>query len=347
MFTSTSGGAGLWEGLGDIKNEHGFILSDKTTQRILAQRGLPWHSVAADNYLKQRYREALTEFPFYVIKVAEWRWKQIATRAAIGIYPEVIVGLQRLFRTYLKEAAIWVWLAAMIISWRRPVTLLILGLPLIYALLSIGLVHYEARYVRYAHLSYLFAPVVLLTALPRLIPERGAYWLRWAIGFGAIIALLYGAIPYIFCLRTMAQVAELPIKAANGKLKKLSDLHRMDFQRPVANQIVREADGSLLVRTDHSTFSYQLTSRISLKQARFLYIPFQARLLHGAFAVGLLGPDYKWLTQRGYTTAGNVDDFVGVAVQNKKYVTLVLTNYCTKPCQTEFELKNLSVYVEK
>jgi 4-amino-4-deoxy-L-arabinose transferase-like glycosyltransferase len=348
IFLTTGGGNTLWEGLGDIKNEYGFVLNDSVAIKMAAKQNLAWHSVAADSYFKALYRKAVIAYPLYVLKVAAWRWKQIATRtAAVGIYPEVIVGLQQLFTAYVKDAAIWVWLAAMIVSWRRPVALLIVGLPLIYALISIGLVHYESRYVRYAHLSYLFAPAALLIILPRLVPERGAHWIRWTISAVAMIALLYGAIPCISHLRATAQIAELPVKAANGKLEELSSLRLMDFQHPVANHVVKEVDGSLLVQTDRSTFSYQLISQISLERAKFLYIPFQARLFHGAFAVGLLGPDNKWITQRGYATAGNVDSFIGAAVQNIKYVTLVITNYCVKPCSTEFELKNLQVYVKK
>jgi len=45
---------------------------------------------------------------------------------------------------------------------RSPVSVLLVGLPVTYALVSIGMTHWEARYGRYVHLSYLFALVLMV-----------------------------------------------------------------------------------------------------------------------------------------------------------------------------------------
>lgn len=347
VFTSTSGGNGLWEGLGDIPNPYGFALSDDKAAQILAARGIKYHSVEGNKYFKQKYLEAVAEHPLYVIKVALWRWKQIATLVDFGFWAEVCTGAQLALKNYFANAGVWVWLIAIIVSWRRPMALLMLLLPMLYAFMSIGLIHYEPRYARYAHLSYLFASIILLSVLFDYLPDKKSPWLKRSLLIGVACVALYGVTQYSPILYGAAQVYGLQAKAAKGQLKKLSDLSKISFTSVVKNKVTKEGDGSLLIRTDHSAFSYQLLTPVSVGAAKFLYIPYQIRLIKGGFTIGLLSADGHWLTQRSHVTSGLKEGFVGIKIDGQKSVTLVIANNCPNGCQSEFELKRLDVDIEK
>lgn len=347
IFTSTSGGAGLWEGLADIPNNRGFVLSDKATADMLASHGLIWHSVAADQYLKSKYWKVLIEYPAYVLKAAIWRWQQIAFKTDIAVWSNMYYGAQQAIRNYFEVAGIWVWIVAMLLAWRQPVVILVAGLPLLYAFFSVGLVHYEPRYVRYAHLSYLFAPFILLSIFQRALPQTLKHRLLGMLEFGAIAAYFYCTVLYAHTFHITAQIAALPAKAADGQLTQLFRLSDMRFQQVVKNKMTRGADGTVTLQTDESTFAYQLVSEIPLGKVRFLYVPFQARLIHGGFGIGLLGPNQRWLAQKAYATAGQVDGYIGLKLTGQQGVTLVITNNCKTPCTSALKLEHLGVYVEK
>jgi len=69
-------------------------------------------------------------------------------------------------------------LPALVLMRRNPAAQMVLALPLVYALMSIGLVHYEPRYVRYTHLSFLFALLAMLAVVWRWGQPR---WPRVAV----------------------------------------------------------------------------------------------------------------------------------------------------------------------
>jgi len=77
----------------------------------------------------------------------------------------------------MRVSGIWLLLAFILIGfkrfgWRHFDQLYIVGLPLVYALFSIGLTHYEGRYVRYVPLTYLFSFVILLQWLADYLKQR-------------------------------------------------------------------------------------------------------------------------------------------------------------------------------
>ena len=82
---------------------------------------------------------------------------------------------------------------------------LLLLIPPLYALGSIGLVHYEPRYVRYVQLSYVLAAVVLAQALWRRV-ERSTPLAPAAAGVVLALVALY-AVRELHALRVAAVAA--------------------------------------------------------------------------------------------------------------------------------------------
>ncbi len=156
VFGSTSSGLGLWEGLGEVPNAYGYVLDDSAANHLLMTRGYTWGSVEADRYFRQEYLNAWRNHPEFVLHV-------IAARI-----PRILFDseqLQPLFfargRQFLDAFGAGLVLVALWVRRRDPTAWLVLLLPPAYAVLSIGLVHFEPRYVRYVQLSYVLAVIVI------------------------------------------------------------------------------------------------------------------------------------------------------------------------------------------
>jgi hypothetical protein len=198
VFGSTSSGLGLWEGLGESPNNYGYELDDSAANHRLMSKGLTWASVEADRYFRQEYLHAWRDHPQFVARV-------IAARI-----PRILFGsehLQPLFFARARQAmdalGIILVLAAVWIRRRDPSAWLVLLLPPLYAIASIGLVHYEPRYVRYVQLSYLLGAVVLADeAWRRLTLHRKTF----AFAAAGVVIVLAGAYTFreLYALHTAA-----------------------------------------------------------------------------------------------------------------------------------------------
>ena len=184
VFTSTGGSVGLWEGLGALENPYGYVLNDDYTSRMLSDKGMSWHSVEADRYLRRDYLRAWREHPDFVLRVAAYRWRHI-----LWTSEEFQTGAFLRLQNYLELGGPWLCVAALILLARRPPVWLAVLIPVAYALLSIGLVHYEPRYVRYVHLSYALAAVFVIARAAALLKSRD--WMPALVV--AVLALVYTA----------------------------------------------------------------------------------------------------------------------------------------------------------
>jgi hypothetical protein len=206
----TGGGYALWEGLGEFPNDHGYVLSDGYVRDMLAEKGIDTLSVEADAYLKRDYLRAWREDPGFVLSAMARRWQQIAFEA-YPWNPAAFRGLQKRFDRFGLLA-----LAAAVALYRRNrPALLVTMLPLAYACLSIGVTHYEPRYVFYVPLSYLFASVLLLAAAWQGL----ARWSRRAAVALAVIAGVTAggyAVRELAYLQAHAQWALITAQAREG-----------------------------------------------------------------------------------------------------------------------------------
>lgn len=174
IFATTAGGNTLWEGLGSLPNDYGYELSDERAAAILRQKGFAWHSVDADRYFKSEYLRAWKDHPEYVISVIVNRIRFVLMDSEVWL-PESrpLYLLKRAFDyggAFLVLGVLW-------LVRRSHNAVLVVALPAFYAVASLGMTHWEARYGRYVHLSYLFSLVLLASyvvdRLPRL-PRLGA-----------------------------------------------------------------------------------------------------------------------------------------------------------------------------
>ena len=179
IFGSTSSGLGLWEGLGEVPNSYGYVLDDSAANHALMARHITWGSAEADGYFRQEYLRAWRQHPQFVARV-------IAARI-----PRILFSSERLqplffarARQFVDACGAGIVLVALWLRRRVPEAWLLLLLPPLYAVASIGLVHYEPRYVRYVHLSYLLAAIVVVSDGWRwlaLINRRVALGVLWSV----------------------------------------------------------------------------------------------------------------------------------------------------------------------
>jgi hypothetical protein len=158
---TTNSGAGLWEGLGELPNDYGYVLDDQVAaRRVFAARGYLWASIEANQYFTREYFQAWVDHPWFVVRVIAARMPRILFESE---------RLQPLFFGRARQALDAFGLALVLAAtwlrrWHAPSVFLLCILPL-YALGSIGMVHYEARYVRYVEVSYIIGVLIVTSAL--------------------------------------------------------------------------------------------------------------------------------------------------------------------------------------
>jgi hypothetical protein len=160
VFSSASSGSTLWEGLGEIENNFGYAMDDSAANHLLMAHGLTWASVEGNAFLTREYWHAWRDHPAFVARVIATRMGRILFRSD---------RLQPLFFGRLREFIDAAGLAALVAAaWfrrRDSAALFVLLVLPIYAVGSIGFLHYEARYVRYVPVAYVLALMVVLAEL--------------------------------------------------------------------------------------------------------------------------------------------------------------------------------------
>ena len=197
MFTSSGGGSGLWQGLGTLPNEYGYIVSDSAAAARVRSAGFEFLSIEGDAYLKREYLRAVREHPGHVARVILDRWYGILTTSE---------RLQPLFfgrlRQWIDVTGALACVAALMIARRNPARMLLIGAPPLYALMSVGIVYFEPRYIRYTHLGYLFAFLTLGTLVADRVRQQSP---RIAVA----IATLAAAVIAIYAVRELRTLALL------------------------------------------------------------------------------------------------------------------------------------------
>jgi hypothetical protein len=189
VFTSSSTGVALYEGLGDLPNPYGYVADDSVANHVLLDHGIRTGAGTPEGnrLLVSEYLRAAEQHPMHIVRAAAHRWRAILFSSD---------HLQPLYFGRLREwidlAGLWLSIAAVIVVRRDGRKLLVIGAPVFSALLGIGLTHYEPRYVRYVQLAYLFAGLILFDRAWGLLKDRLSARVRvLMVAAGVSVAAIY------------------------------------------------------------------------------------------------------------------------------------------------------------
>lgn len=354
VFTSTSSGAGLWEGLGDMANPYGYILSDKHAQDYLKEKGLVFGTYEGNQYLKSEYFSRIEQHPVYFLKVILHRWNQILF---YSIEPAQVFSLKDKRWLYLP----FLLLLIATISFRKnKKILLVMWLPMIYALFSIGLVHYEARYVRYASLSYLFSLVVLMNAFYLLFYKRKYIGIRL---IGLIPGLLLLVVAFL-SFASLTSVTYMNVSSYQGvqKIKSmlanndklldnpyvsLNKIQFIPFSRKEGS--LERQPKSIKIITSKNGGGFQYYFPLNLHSNYNYVITFQVKLVSGVASFGVYNEKkHVWNNLLVMRNPGEMykETFIipSVVINNTDKLSIIIANSTGKQERSILEIYNLSIY---
>lgn len=328
IFSTTGGGNALWEGLGALPNPYGFVLDDRKAGEVLQSKGMKWLSVEADRYFRSEYFRAWREHPEFVLSVIKWRWTNLLTDSEKWL-PEA-ESTYRLKR-FLDLGGVLLVLAAAIAFRRSPVRLLIAVVPVVYALGSIGMTHWEARYVRYVHLSYLFALLMLLelavVQARRLSRRAGLAALAlpcaataWAAG-DVVASARYEA-------DGVRSIALAGAAEKKGTLAPGVDLCRLDFQPAVEAARISRRGCDLDLDTSPEPYFYQAVATVPVPEGSAVILRYAGRIEAGGLAVGLLtGDGARFIAQASHPATGEFEGRLAGYAGRRDAVRVVVSNF--------------------
>ena len=361
MFSGPNGGYTLWAGLGDIGNSYGYFADDTSAEALVHSLGMKWNSVPSGRYFMHQYLRAWRDHPGYVLEVVGYRFRQI-------VFPPVLFG-PHTSNTYQADGVGWAqWflfhfglyalLLYSILNRRRLHECFLIALPLLYALGSVGLVHWEERYVTYAYITYVLATVLLTQQLARLRVLRRALKRdtstskRRLLNPGVYASAAVIIIVIALCTLGLAPTSQaamrikyLDTQIAEGKATqlRLQDLH---FTQDVNNSVAHEPNGSLRIITNRSTQDYQVTAKIPLWGASAAKINITLTVAKGGATIGLLTPDgSKWLAQTTNLGEGTYQNTLFI-LRTYTALPLVIANLQPGEAgQSIFTLDRLDIYL--
>lgn len=192
IFTSLGAGNTLWEGLGEIDNPWGAVCDDSVTKAWLAEKGIAWHSMEADNYTKALFLDAIQSHPKAYMKVLAYRVPNVLfPRQFWGIVYDSGTDVQSIlaekgkkdglmyilrhhpgallerFGNLCLQALDWLWLVLSIPAIftvgrkRWPVIVL----PCVYFISTSFIIHVEPRYILPAMITYFILGSVTLNSV--------------------------------------------------------------------------------------------------------------------------------------------------------------------------------------
>lgn len=327
LFTSTSGGTGLWQGLGEIPNDYGYVISDAKASEVAQKHGVNYLSIEGNNLFKGLYLEAIKKHPDHFLKVTLFRWNNIIhniTNYKPYIFDKVI--------QFNAKYGIWIFVAALVLNFNRWPIIFAVSLPLVYALASIGMVHYEARYVTYAHVTYLLSSLVIIHSLfqftltglfirhpfndnrdvnisqaqgddvsgeyvkPNGKGRRFTIWTWIAIGG---VAILFSS---ILANREISKLVELADRISKGSVVRdeLLSLHKKNalnnvlslknaqFERLADNYVNLESTGLLRLVTDETITQQQFVARVDIAGYDGVLVDIDVTITSGGANGGLM-----------------------------------------------------------
>lgn len=349
VFSSTSGGSALYQGLGKIPNPYGYVTNDLATQAMLRERGMDWLSIDADRYLKAQYLRAWREHPQHVLKVIQVRWAQMLTESE-SWFREVRSATT--LKALLDAGGAAMALACLVLFRRRPTAILITAVPVLYALGSLGLTHWEPRYARYMTLACLFSLLLLLQALASAIASRshGRWWglagqLSPTLVLLAALAMAV-EVTYALGQRISATHRQSAMVSAEkgGAVLPAFDLCQVRFVKQPPESASAALACQTMIETAAAASAYHLTYSLQVPPGTALRLSAAGTLESGGFVFGILSGDgSRWIGISRQSTVGAFSDSVTGDSGGLDNVIVVLANNNPSGDRSRFLLTRLEI----
>jgi hypothetical protein len=338
-LTSQAGPYALWSGLGELTNSYGYFVDDRLAGEFIQSRCPSclthggFFSPDVQKIWMAKYLEAWKEHPAYVLRVLAHRLWEIPFK-----FPEYGALTQTPFGGYFEKLGLIVLACAVpvLLLCRRYATAFLISMPLLYAEMSIGLVHYEPRYTRYAALSYILAPAVLVLLSPK----------QWRPAIATVLAALvthaaYAEIPgLVEAKRTVKLQKAIAAAVRAGHAEKIADLSTIKWTK-VANDSEFLSGSRLSMTTDDSTTGYQLFAAPKLPSGR-IAIRYRAKVDDGEIGVGILSPDNsRWLAMKYVSGPQFGEGEIDAILKNGG--TLYIVNARNTKGRSRFTIEDLQV----
>lgn len=156
------GSYALVSGLGQFENPYGYYVSDKRAAQETENLGITWYSKEFDHYMRTKYKKALVEHPEHIFKSVVWRWMQMASTQHVIEGYNALKDFKLVYFLFKPWAIATVLFALSVLYYTHRQAVFLFLFPTLYAYLTLGLVYWESRYVRYISLTFLFAWIVVL-----------------------------------------------------------------------------------------------------------------------------------------------------------------------------------------
>jgi hypothetical protein len=291
----------MWSGLGQVANDFGYFVNDGRAGELIRSKGMDWYSSSAESFWKNEYFRAWSEHPGHVLRTIQFRMNFILTTCDYGYAP--LLGMCGLVYSWFAWTTL---LATTWLLWKQrwPEAFLISG-PMAFALLSLGFVYVEARYVRYAALSYVLGFPVLVALVVDLATSRfkaldqfgGSPSIKanlGAAGAAAIISYLTIQQP----LLTKAAYQSMTIAAIDTSDRQFSEHPGIPAQPLTLEPAIPSASTTIslqgldiqaLVRNS----SYLVMAALNANKADAAVISYRIKLIEGDLTVGILSGDQQ------------------------------------------------------
>jgi hypothetical protein len=300
-FVPPAGWYAMWSGLGQLANDFGYLVNDQKAGQLLWSKGLVQYTASSESYWKNEYFRAWIEHPGHVLRALQFRMNFILTSCDYEYTPlHELCGL-----VYSRFA--WATLLAMTwLLWKQrwPEAFLIGG-PMAFALLSLGFVYVEARYVRYAGLSYVLGFPVLVALVVDFVTSRfkvlnqfgGSPSIKANLGAAGLAAIIiYFATDQP--LLNKAEYQSMIFAAIDSSDRQFSEhpdipAQSLTFEPAIPAASIAISPKGLDIQAMVRNSSYLLWAALNANKAAAAVVSYRIKLIEGDLTVGILSGDQQ------------------------------------------------------
>jgi len=364
-------GRGLWEGLGEIKNNpYGFVFDDSALVPFIKNY---YHKDVA--YASPEMNQLLGDYAITIIKrdpgyyfatvasrLDKLKWNSLDIVSPEGSHIKRALAIHNFYEKY---GSIFFYLAiiSMILMFvtqrKKALYLLVLLTPFFYVLLPLLGLQFEQRtlikaaWVFILPLAWLLvegAKMVkmgysktsnhfhlddnwIITRQNSIIAIKKRYFLDAGVSIIVIVLLVLNPVIFSPAIFGFKDVF----------MSKKENLASLNWANAAKNSTLRTAEGIHLV-TNNSTGDLQLVAPVLLPHEKLVYMSYTLTINKGGITIGMMNSEGKWITQKNYSQAGVYKNFLVANVTDGK-AAIVLANNNSVPSKSDARLNNLDVFV--